>query len=218
MPVRTDIEMPANIARLPIHRGFPVPWFVDDTGDELDFRVVDNRKLVKALQKHLCWVCGRAIFDTNYAYVAGPMCAINRTSAEPPSHVKCAVYSARACPFLSRPKMRRREGGLPEEADVPAGTAIMRNPGVAMVWVVKGPVNLKEDGRGNHLCHLQDPVRVEWYAEGREATRAEVEASIESGLPLLVEASGITEDHPQWLDAQRELVERREGLGELLPA
>jgi hypothetical protein len=144
MPVRTDIEIPANIARLPIHRGFPVPWFVDDTGDELDFRVVDNRKLVKALQKHLCWVCGRAIFDTNYAYVAGPMCAINRTSAEPPSHVKCAVYSARA-----------------------------------------GPV---------------------------------VESSIESGLPLLVEASGITEDHPQWIDAQRELVERRESLGELLPA
>jgi hypothetical protein len=30
------------------------------------------------------------------------------------------------------------------------------------------------------------PVEIKWYAEGRAATRAEVMASIESGLPLLI--------------------------------
>ena len=30
--------------------------------------------------------------------------------------------------------------------------------------------------------------KVEWYAEGRQATRAEVEHSVKTGLPLLVEA------------------------------
>lgn len=218
MPVRGDIEVPPSIARLPVHRGFPVPWFVKWEDEEPDFRILDNEKLARALKRRLCWVCGGMILERNAAYVAGPMCAINRTSSEPPSHVRCAVYAAKACPFLSRPRMRRREAGLPPEAEVPAGVGIMRNPGVAMVWVIEGSVRLKGDGRGNHLCHLHDPVRVEWYAEGRVATRAEVEASIESGLPLLLEAAGLTEEDAGWLDAQRELGERREDVERLLPA
>jgi hypothetical protein len=218
MPVRTDIEMPSSIARLPMDRGFPVPWFVKWEDGKPDFRIMDHDKLKKAVKRRLCWVCGGMILERTYAYTAGPMCAINRTSAEPPSHVRCAVYSARACPFLSRPHMVRREAGLPEEAKVAAGVGIMRNPGVGMVWVVEGPVHLKEDGMGNHLFHLQDPVRVEWYAEGREATREEIQASIDSGVPLLLEAAGLSEDDPDWPSAQLELTERRADVDRLLPA
>ena len=218
MPVRTDIEMPKAISKLPVDRGFPVPWFVQWENGKPDFRIIDQAKLVKAVNERRCWICGGLIHSTNAAYVAGPMCAINQTSAEPPSHVTCAVYAAKACPFLARPHMVRREAGLPEEAIVPAGVGIMRNPGVAMVWIVKGPLHLKEDGNGNHLCHLQDPVDVLWYAEGREATREEVLASIESGIPLLIEAVGLTEDDPDWPDAQLELTERRAAVEALLPA
>jgi hypothetical protein len=35
------------------------------------------------------------------------------------------------------------------------------------------------------LFELFEPHRVDWYAEGRPATRAEVTASIETGVPLL---------------------------------
>ena len=65
------------------------------------------------------------------------LCGINRTSSEPPSHHECAVWSAVNCPFLSNPRMVRRED---EEInnqrlrDNAAGFAITRNPGVAMIW------------------------------------------------------------------------------------
>jgi hypothetical protein len=39
------------------------------------------------------------------------------------------------------------------------------------------------DGQPDH--RVGQPVRTLWYAEGRGATRAEVVASIDSGLPLL---------------------------------
>ncbi len=39
--------------------------------------------------------------------------------------------------------------------------------------------------RGETLIDIGDPVAVHWFAYGREATRSEVLASIESGLPLL---------------------------------
>jgi hypothetical protein len=36
------------------------------------------------------------------------------------------------------------------------------------------------------LFRLGKPIRVDWYAEGRVATRGEIEQSIDSGLPILV--------------------------------
>jgi hypothetical protein len=62
------------------------------------------------------------------------MCAILRISGEPPSHRECAEFSARACPFLSRPDMVRREDRLPDAAKFNP-LMLERNPGVAMVWI-----------------------------------------------------------------------------------
>jgi hypothetical protein len=194
MPVRDDIPIPAEMSRLPFHRGFPVPWFVESIDGVPDFRVMDGRKLKKAVEERRCWVCGGRMGQF-MAYVAGPMCAVNRTSSEPPSHVRCAVYSARACPFLSRPHMRRREEGLPEEAIIPAGVGIMRNPKAAMVWIVRGKLKLKYDLKGALLFDLGEPEEVRWFSEGRTATRAEVDESIETGLPLLREQCHTPEAH-----------------------
>jgi protein-disulfide isomerase-like protein with CxxC motif len=36
-----------------------------------------------------------------------------------------------------------------------------------------------------YLIQLANPSSVQWYAEGRKATRAEILESIETGLPLL---------------------------------
>ena len=218
MPVDRSIPMPGLMKDLPWHRGFPVPWFVGQVDGVYDFRVVKPGAIEEALNGRLCWVCGRKI-GHKYGYVAGPMCAINRTSAEPPSHRACALYSALACPFLSRPHATRREAGLPTElAEVP-GQMIARNPGAAMVWMNSGPVSIKPDGRGNYLFHLEDPEEVIWLAEGREATRFEVMESIESGLPLLKAAVGyddLTDNEKAEADA--ELLERLEDTVKYLPA
>ena len=199
------VSMPDRVRRLPISpTGFPVPWFVEWFGDDgnpcktgegvPDFRVVDPRKMVKAVNNNLCWVCGGSmgIFK---CFVIGPMCAINRIISEPPSHRDCAIYSARACPFLSKPNMVRNEKGMYDETgkltrgnQPAAGIAILRNPGAVCVWITKSYRPFKPEG-GGLLFSLGRPTEVLWWAEGRRATRKEVLASIDSGYPLLQEVA-----------------------------
>lgn len=207
MDIRPELpEMPKRVAMLRTHRGYPVPWFVGDVDGEPDFRVIRPGGIEMAWVHKRCWVCGQST-GKHIAFVIGPMCAVNRVSAEPPSHVDCADFAARACPFLSRPHMTRREGGIPEDANEPAGIALKRNPGVALVWITQfgGPRNRvikRESGLTDFLSkielephpfpandgilfHVGEPSETRWYAEGRAATREEVMASIDSGMPLL---------------------------------
>jgi hypothetical protein len=192
--------LPTRMKKLPLdpERGVPVPWFVQwvtGEGDAMtlaepttpgarpEFRVMDRRKFVRAIKEKLCWVCGETMGKW-LAFVAGPMCGTTRTTSEPPCHYECALFSIRNCPFLSNPHMVRREEGIPTDATV-AGEAIMRNPGVAMLWVTRGFEKFCDD-KGLWLLTMGEPERVEWYREGRPATRAEVQASIDSGLPNLM--------------------------------
>lgn len=179
-----DVPMPPRVAKLPRDKhGRPTPWFVhrDDDGTP-EFRVVRRNGLPDAMRFELCWVCGQPR-GRWASFVIGPMCAVNRVSAEPPSHRDCALYSARACPFLATPTMRRRTTGLPEETTNPAGEAIPRNPGVALVWSSRSWKPFRAPG--GVLFDVGDPTETLWFCQGREADRAEVLASLESGLPLL---------------------------------
>jgi hypothetical protein len=171
--------------RLPMDpdRPYVVPWFVAWIDGKPDFRIIREGGIEEAHGLGLCWLCGQPL-GAYRAFVIGPMCAVNRVAAEPPSHRECAEYAARVCPFLTRPNMRRRDTGKPDYAINPAGIAITRNPGVALVWVVKKYQRFS-DSNGGFLFDVGEPVETLWYAEGRSATRDEVMASIDSGLPLL---------------------------------
>lgn len=189
-----DVPLPPQMARLPRDRhDRPIPWFVhiDDAGAP-DFRVIGRGRMAEAHRFELCWVCGRRR-GRHAAFVIGPMCAVNRVSAEPPSHLDCAVYSARACPFLATPSMRRRDRDLgPLDAATP-GVAIERNPGVAVVWSSRTwtPFRVPDIGPSTAgvLWGIGESTAVSWWAHGREATRAEVLASMDSGMPRLVDAA-----------------------------
>jgi hypothetical protein len=194
-----DVAMPSRIRRLARdHRRFPVPWFVQWFRDgepceygqgEPDFRIADEHKFVRALKQKLCWVCGEQL-GVHLAFVIGPMCAVNRITSEPPCHLECAEFSARACPFLTRPRMRRNEHELPVERVAPAGIGLKRNPGVACVWVTRSYETFRPHMGGDGLLlHLGEPTQVLWFAEGRPATREEVMASVDSGLPALQEVA-----------------------------
>jgi len=197
--------LPRRIKMLPVdERGYPVPWFVqwfhadgspcryapDPFVDHPDFRVADARKKVAAVQENLCWVCGEQL-GKYLAFTIGPMCAVNRVSSEPPAHRECAEFSARACPFLTKPKVVRRENDITPRAEEAPGQMLMRNPGVALVWVtLKYKILHTSDPRpGGFLLQVGPPACLFWYCEGREATRAEVAASILSGLPALRDAA-----------------------------
>jgi hypothetical protein len=193
MPATMDYMagLPARMAGLPLDpEGRPIPWFVDRnpaTG-EYDFRVMDSRKIGYAVRNKLCWVCGNPMGDAKPTFVSGPMCGVNRISAEPPSHHDCAVYSATRCPFLTTPRRKRRDKDMPEGVREPTGTMIKRNPGVALVWTAKDFKVIAVDARGV-LFRFGPPLKVQWFAEGRQATRQEVLDSINSGLPILEDAA-----------------------------
>jgi hypothetical protein len=162
-------------------RGYPVPWFVWWDGEKPDFRVIGPGKIAEAVRFRKCWVCGGPI-GRFMTFLIGPMCAVNRNTAEPACHRDCAEYAARACPFLTLPKSQRRDSNLPAEAKE-TGFMIKRNPGVALCWTTLS-YKLKHIESGV-LFNLGDPVEVSWWAQGRRAQRAEVLESITSGLPIL---------------------------------
>ena len=100
-------DLPATMRDLPVdHRGFPVPWFVAWIDGKPSFPVADGAKMALAVRQGLCWVCGGKLPKMR-ASVIGPMCAINRTISEPQSHLECARFSARRCPFMANPRMGR---------------------------------------------------------------------------------------------------------------
>lgn len=214
-------DLPEHMKHLPVdHRGFPVPWFVAWQGGEPLFPVADGAKIMRAHKFGLCWVCGGKL-GRYRASVIGPMCAVNRTISEPQSHVDCARFSALNCPFLSQPRMKRvPEGLLPVDRKEAAGDGIKRNPGATAVWIETRPTTLFQVGNGV-LFELGDPHEVEWYANGRRATREEVNHSIETGLPLLFETC--EKEPPMRRSAARAELARRHAavvrlLDESIPA
>jgi hypothetical protein len=163
-------------------KGFPVPYFVRKIDGQWDFRVVDPDRLVKCHRYNQCWLCGERL-GQYLAFVVGPMCSVNRISSEPPSHLECAEYAVRACPFLTKPRMRRNDKDLPHDGWTP-GLAIEHNPGATLIWVTKSYHAVK-DGLGGVLFQFDDPISVQWYAEGRAARRDEILAAFDKGLPYL---------------------------------
>lgn len=188
------VVMPERIRSLPRERrGYPVPAFIDRVADkpdgEPDFRIMSHDFLVRCIKRKLCWICGQPL-GRYMTFTIGPMCAVNRNTAEPPGHRECAEYSALVCPFLSNPEMRRQSHHMPEDVSV-AGVMIPRNPGVTCLWTTRGYKIWNPGREGGSspgvLFDIGDPTEVSWWCRGREATRAEVQASIGSGLPLLEE-------------------------------
>lgn len=209
--------MPPAIATLPTQEGtgYPIPWFVETVDGKPDFRMMSGKNFVRAVKEHRCWVCGRVMLNLTRGsqrqgtFVIGPMCAVNRVSAEPPAHHACAEWSARVCPFLTTPGRARREAHMPDHK-VSGGVAITRNPGVALLWSSTTWTLRKVDN--GYLFDIGDPYKVAWLCEGRPATRAEVDASIAEGLPAL---AGVAAGQPGAAEALAEMVA---AVAPLLPA
>jgi hypothetical protein len=210
---------PVRIARLPKdHRGYPVPWFVAYFKDgkevarpegEPDFRVLAGGKRELAVRKRLCWICGEPL-GVHQVFAIGPMCAVNRTTMEPPGHRVCMEYSAQACPFLTVPARRRNEAGLDEIEHSVSGVMIKRNPGAIALWESAYRPFKVDNG---WLIRLSEPYRVDWWTLGRQATRAEIEAALEAGFPELMNVA--KDEGPEAVAA---LTILREDATRLLPA
>jgi hypothetical protein len=88
--------------------------------------------------------------------------------------------------------MVRREDGLPDNINFGAGTALLHNPGVTLLWFAN-TYEVERHPEGYLFHFLTRPRAAEWWTEGRPATREEVLAAIDRGLPLLREQA-MTDD------------------------
>ena len=159
------LTMPDSIKQLPISPlGWPVPWFVtwfDREGEPCedregipDFRVINPAKMVTAVKKNRCWVCGQTKSAVFHAFVIGPMCAINKIISEPSSHKNCAIYAARVCPFLAKPNMVRNEKGMYSED----GTLLRGLGEAAGVGLEKGIPARSVSGSPKAISHSSHPA------------------------------------------------------------
>lgn len=186
--------IPERLKKLPVDaRGYPVPWFVAEIDGKFDFRVMDGAKLYEAIAARLCWVCGEKL-GVSLAFTIGPMCALNRTIAEPPSHRECAEFAIKACPFLNQTELKRNEAGMDtlvaEKGCKLSENGLKRQPGAICLWMTRTYrpfYAVPGDKNSELLFNIGKPDQVFWFCEGREATRAEVLTSIETGLPILRE-------------------------------
>lgn len=199
--------LPPRMQRMYIdRRGFPVPFFVAMIDGEPDHRIVDPRAMQVCVRQFRCWICGGPLGRFR-SFTIGPMCAINRINSEPPSHLECARYAVKACPFLARPHAKRREAGMPDQPlNQPAGVHIDRNPGVALIWTTRTYKPFKTSD-GGVLFDIGPAESMEWFAEGRPATRAEIDESIASGLQKLIEAAGEERDEADLRELERRIAE-----------
>jgi hypothetical protein len=108
--------------------------------------------------------------------------------------------------------MVRREGNLPEGVVDPPGIALTRNPGVTVLWTTRRFTLFRAQDR-RYLIKVGDPLEVVCYAEGRKASRAEVDESIAGGLPKLIEIA-----KQEGREAELELIRQVEAFEFYLPA
>ncbi len=176
---------PPKMARLPIdERGYPVPFFVAWSEGKPDHRLADPRAMKACVEQNRCWLCGGPLGRFR-SFVLGPMCAVNRINSEPPQHLECALYAAKACPFLTRPNAKRREANMIEPHHEPAGVLLKRNPGAVCVWTTQSHRPFRQGG--GLLFDLGPPHSMQWFVEGRPAKREEIEEAIRTGVPALME-------------------------------
>jgi len=205
-----DIPLPVRLARRPVNtRGFVVPWFASIIRGDWDFVNLDERKIELAYRQQICWLCGEKLGQFK-SFVIGPMCSINRVTSEPAQHRECSEYAVKACPFLARPGAKRNAKATIEPDNI-AGIHFDHNPGASVIWTTKSykPVQLPN----GVLFELGEPVELSWWAQGRKATRAEIDAAIAKGLPKLRQVAAL-----EGREAFKELEDQIKRAEKLLPA
>jgi hypothetical protein len=184
------VPLPHRMRHLPrTAAGYVVPKFVRWFGDRPDFRIVDTQHYADCLTKKVCWICGGPMGSFK-AFLIGPMCAINRTTSEPPAHHDCARYAAQVCPFMINPQRERRETNMPTPNIHVAGTMLPHNPGASALWITRSwkryrVASAPGVGEG-YLIELGPPTSIAWWSRGRQAQPIEVYDAIAMGLPKLV--------------------------------
>ena len=210
--------VPARMAHRPIDaRGYTVPWFVEWIDGKPDFRVMDRRKFILAIRHRLCWLCGEKL-GVYMTFCIGPMCVVNRITSEPPCHLECAEYAAKGCPFLTHPHAKYRTANCPADARETPGM-LTHNPTACALYTTRSyaTLNVVDGDNAGILLRLGRPEEITFWHKGRPASRAEVQAAMDIGLPKL-QARAAEQGGPAIAELQRMVEQARAYLPAEVPA
>lgn len=165
-------ELPAAMAGLPRDaRGYVVFWtaFVDSGTGEPDFRVLEYPRVLEALKKRLCGMCGGRIAGNTLCLLGTEDDLNGRWGAswvrgtDPPMHEECARYALEACPFLSGKAVRRSGRPMPGDSSRAPGHTHRRDrpPRRGLFFVRSYEARWRDEIGGFRYAR---PYRVEWSA------------------------------------------------------
>jgi len=100
--------IPKFLHHLPLHRGFPVPYFVPkDEHGVFQLKYASQEKMDACIKYHKCCICFKPLTPGEYFFISGPMGFKTQTDSHPPMHKECAEYSLKICPHLYFEKTHR---------------------------------------------------------------------------------------------------------------
>lgn len=175
---------PSHIKALPIHKGYPVPYFVHrdpdwEPGQPIDFRVTSPDAMRRCVMHNRCWITG-TVLGTHKAFVGGPVSALMQNYAEPPSRPAAAMFAAQVCPFMIG------GGGVapiqPGTRSL-AGDHVTTGTGVTFVYVTR-EFTVHSTATGT-IWRPGEVEQLDAFKDGRKATRDEIEVAINAGVELL---------------------------------
>lgn len=177
--------LPWRIRHLPVHRGFPVPWFVENDENGMpDFRYTSMEKWHTAMHDRRCWICGQPLND-RFCFILGALSMVTRATAEGPMHSDCAAWAAMHCPFLNGQQTRRgsaNDPNLAERGRAP-GIANLDPPSLVVLWKTARRAMVLQA----RLVKVGRADSIACFLGGRPAERPEILAAVEAVYPRLLE-------------------------------
>jgi hypothetical protein len=178
------LPVPESMRRLRVFAGLPVPWYAEWRDDKPVYGVpVSDEKFKRAAVSHVCIMCG-ARLRRRAAFVGDAAVAIRQRTAVPPAHSDCAHWALGHLRVISTATHFHR---------------------VKVLWVTRIWKWL-----GARIFDIGVPEAVEWYLEGRSATRAEVDPTLDREVYELACSA--------WPGGLEDLRRRRDKLKRWLPA
>jgi hypothetical protein len=103
-----SLEIPDFLKHLPVHRGYPVPYFVPkDENGVYQLKYGSLEKMQTCLKYHKCCVCFKPLITGQYYFISGPKGLETQTDSHSPMHKECAEFSLKVCPHLFFEKTHR---------------------------------------------------------------------------------------------------------------
>jgi hypothetical protein len=194
MKGKAEIPVPKELQGRPVHGGYVTPYFVawyregkmvheKTPGAIPHFPTVDVIRATHCRKQNLCWCCGKQLGTFKW-FVFGPASAVVRQSVEPPSHRDCAHYAAQVCPFIVNPN--RTAGAKPVRPGTVVNPGVSaHHPGVCVLWATRTWTLLNvEPKHGIYWFQPGEPETVEFWREGRKATRQEIQEAFDRSLKM----------------------------------